>query len=39
MEFQEAGGALEVALLLEAALGLDLAELVHGFWNWRERRW
>jgi hypothetical protein len=39
MEFQEGGGALEVALFAEAALGLDFAELVQSFWNWRERRW
>jgi hypothetical protein len=30
MEFQESRGALEVALLLVPALGLDLAEVVHG---------
>jgi hypothetical protein len=29
MEFQEGSGALEVALLLAAALGLDFAEGVH----------
>lgn len=31
MEFQEGGGALEVALLPAAALGLDLAEVVQSF--------
>src|SRR5271167_3917541 len=31
MEFQKGGGLLEVALLLVAALGLDLAELFQGF--------
>jgi hypothetical protein len=31
MEFQEGSGLLEVALLLEAALTLDIAELVQGF--------
>jgi hypothetical protein len=31
MEFQEGRGALELALLLVAALGLDFAEVVHGF--------
>jgi hypothetical protein len=31
MEFQEGRGALEVALLLVAAVGLDLAELLQGF--------
>ncbi len=30
MEFQEGGGAFEVALLFVAALGLDFAELVDG---------
>ena len=29
MEFQEAGGTLDLALLLVAALGLDFAEVVH----------
>jgi hypothetical protein len=31
MEFQEGRGALEVALLLAAAIGLYFAELVQGF--------
>src|SRR6202022_3490761 len=31
MQFQQGGGALEVALLLVTALGLDFAELVQGF--------
>ena len=31
VQFEEGGGALEVALLLEAALGLNFAELVEGF--------
>ena len=31
VEFQNGGGTLEVALLLEAAFSLDFAELVHGF--------
>jgi len=30
MEFQEGGGTLELALVLEAALGLDFAERVEG---------
>ena len=30
MEFQEGRSALEIALLLVAALGLDFAEVVHG---------
>ncbi len=31
MEFQEGGGALEGAVMLVTALGLDFAEMVHGF--------
>ena len=38
MEFQDGGGTLEFALLLAAALGLDFADGVQVFWNWRESR-
>ena len=39
VELQEVGGFVEGAALLLAAVVLDVAELLEGFWNWRERRW
>src|SRR5579863_1509397 len=39
MEFQEGGGFFKVMALTLDALGLDVAELVQSFLDWRDSRW